>query len=252
VIADAMQNQIVDHQEIEWQFEAADLEPVESWLVEHPSTSGLAVVPVAAKELADTYYDTEDWRLYRAGYALRVRRDGQSAEATMKSLTPAEGALRRRREISEPLEGEAPKGARGPVGERLRGLAGNLRPLFEVRTRRRTFALRPERPYVDRIVEDAHPRERDAAVGELALDESEISGDGEVRTRLSRVEVEVDAGFHDVVEGFVGEMRAALDLRPTETSKFEAGLSAASLSPPGASNLGSKQRTEHSGEKDGR
>ena len=111
----SVQNEVMDHQEIEWQFEAPDLEAVESWLAKHPTTSGVSVLPGGTKEITDTYYDTDDWRLYRAGYALRLRRDGGSAEATMKSLTPAEDALRRRREISEPLEGgiETLKGTSG-------------------------------------------------------------------------------------------------------------------------------------------
>src|SRR5918999_2056995 len=161
-----MQKQILDHEEIEWQFDAPDLELVESWLEEHPSAPGLSVVPGATRELTDTYYDTEDWRFYRAGYALRVRREGKGAEATMKSLAPSEGALRRRREISEPLEGnvKSPKGARGPVGERARRLAGarDLRPPFEIRTRRRAFVLLSETPSAtadgssgQKIVEDA-------------------------------------------------------------------------------------------------
>jgi len=232
VIVNPMQEQMLDYQEIEWQFDAPDLEPVESWLEEHPSASGLSVVPGATRELTDTYYDTEDWRFYRAGYALRVRREGKGAEATMKSLMPAEGALRRRREISEPLKGnvKAPKGARGPVGERVRRLAGDrdLRPLFEARTRRRSFALHPERP-----------SGKNAAIGEVALDETEISG-----YELSRVEVEMgsDAEHHHSVGEFVGGLRDALGLRPAEASKFETGLAAAGLSPPVAS----------SNEKDGR
>src|SRR5215204_2092358 len=136
-----MQEQVLDHEEIEWQLEAVELAPVENWLNEHPSAAGVDIVPGWARELSDVYYDTEDWRLYRAAYALRVRNtDGQSAEATMKALAPAEGGLRRRREISEPIEGiETLKGIPGPVGERVRRLAGtaDLRPLFEVRTRRR-------------------------------------------------------------------------------------------------------------------
>jgi len=52
-----------------------------------------------------------------------------------------EGALRQRREISEPLVGntKTPQVTRGPVGERMRRLAGarDLRPLFKVPTRRR-------------------------------------------------------------------------------------------------------------------
>jgi hypothetical protein len=57
----------------------------------------------------------------------------------------SEGALRQRREISEPLKGntKTPKVTQGPVGERVRRLAGtrDLRPLFEVRSRRRIFEL---------------------------------------------------------------------------------------------------------------
>jgi hypothetical protein len=115
-----------DHVEVEWQFEVTDLDLAESWLKKHSPTSDLAAIPDSTKELLDAYYDTEDWPSYRAGYSLRVRRDGESAEATMKVLTPAEGAIRQRREISEPLKGNAktPKVTRGPVGERVRRLAG--------------------------------------------------------------------------------------------------------------------------------
>src|SRR5919107_755717 len=90
-----------DHQEIEWQFDASELEPVEGWLDQHDSgSSALHIAPDSTIEITDTYYDTDDWRFYRAGYALRVRNTDGAVEATMKSLTPAEGSLRRRREIS--------------------------------------------------------------------------------------------------------------------------------------------------------
>jgi CYTH domain len=133
-----MQKQVLDHEEIEWQLEAVDLTLVDNWLKEHPSAAEVAVVPGGARELNDVYYDTEDWRFYRAGYRMRVRNtDGESAQATMKALASAEGGLRRGREISEPLEDvEILKGISGPVGDRSRRLAGSadLRPLFEVRT----------------------------------------------------------------------------------------------------------------------
>ena len=247
-----MQEQMLDHEEIEWQLEAVELALVENWLEEHPSAAGLAIVPEPAKELTDVYYDTEDWRLYRAGYALRVRRDGESAEATMKALAPAEGGLRRRREISEPLEGLVTlRGITGPVGERLRRLAGtaDLRPLFEVHTRRHTFALRTVTPSSGEIVEDGsgniHQQnsEQDAIVAEIALDESEIFADGGASTHLSRVEVEVgsDAAIHDGVGDFVEVLREALELRPTRASKFRTGLSVAGLSPEVAPDLGPTQ-----------
>ena len=269
-----MQNQTLDHQEIEWQFDA-DVGSVEGWLEETPSVSGLRVVPGETKELTDTYYDTEDWRFYRAGYALRVRRDGKRVEATMKSLAPPEdGGLKKRREISEPLRSDSPrplKSARGPVGERLRLLAGarDLRPLFGVRTRRRIFELRPEagepedsdgevvvgpegdirrkedgseETSAEDITVDAlggiHGRERGPVLAEISLDESEFSTDkGE--TSLSRVEVEVaDSGSYDGVSDFVGELQSSLELRPTGLSKFRTGLAAAGLSPAGAPDLG--------------
>jgi triphosphatase len=244
-----MQEQMLDHQQIEWQFEAVELALVEKWLQEHPSAAGVAVVPGWASDLTDIYYDTEDWRLYRAGYALRVRNtDGKSAEATMKALSPPEDGLRRRREISEPLEGvETPKGISGPVGERVRRLAGtaHLRPLFEVSTLRRTFALCTDTPCSGEIVEDTsgniRPQnsEQDAIVAEIALDESEIFANGEA-TNLSRVEVEVgsDAVIHEGVRDFIEVLREALELRPTLISKFRTGLSVAGLSPAVALDLG--------------
>ena len=251
MISSSIQEQVVDHEEIEWQLEAVDLALVDNWLKEHPSGAGVAIVPERASELRDVYYDTEDWRFYRAAYALRVRNtDGQSAEATMKALVPSEGGIRRRREISQPMEGiENLKGISGPVGEHVRRLAGtaDLRPLFEVSTRRRTFALRSETPSSGEIVEDTSGNirqrnsEQDAIViAEIALDESEISANGEASTLLSRVEVEVgsDAQIHDGVGDFVEVLKDALKLRPTRTSKFRTGLSVAGLSPEVAPDLG--------------
>jgi triphosphatase len=246
-----MQEQVLDHEEIEWQLEAVELALVENWLKEHPSAAGVDIVPATASELSDVYYDTQDWRLYRAGYALRVRNtDGQSAEATMKALVPAEGGLRRRREISEPIESvETLKVIPGPVGERVRRLAGtaDLRPLFEVHTHRHTYALRTGTPSSGEIVEDTSGNirqqnsEQDAiVVAEIALDESEIFANGGASTHLSRVEVEVgsDVAIHDGVGDFVEVLREALNLRPTRTSKFRTGLSVAGLNPEVDPDLG--------------
>src|SRR5215203_145993 len=214
-----------DHQEIEWQFEAEDLEPVEGWLHRHSSgSSGLTVAPGSTLEITDSYYDTEDWRFYRAGYALRVRDTDGHVEATMKSLDSAEGGLRNRREISEPLEDDRPatlEKAGGPVGGRAQLIVGGreLRKLFQIETRRRSFPL------------DEHG-------GEVLLDASEISV-GEDRVILRRVEVEAGAdpgpGLHDLVD----EMQSALDLSPATLSKYESGLYAGGLDPEGDTGFGS-------------
>jgi hypothetical protein len=153
-----------------------------------------------------------------------------------------EGALRQRREISEPLKGSAktPKVTWDPVGERVRRLAGarDLRPLFNVRTWRRVFELL------------AIGADGNIAIGEIALDESEIFG--ETPAHLGRIEVEIDssASLHAGAAEFVDEMRDTLEFRPTRLVKIELGL-CAGLNQSGASNLYLKLRTERSNEKAG-
>jgi inorganic triphosphatase YgiF len=176
-----------DHQEIEWQFDASDLESVEGWLDQHNSgSSGLVVAPESPLEITHAYYDTDDWRFYRVGYALRVRNTDGEVEATMKSLTPAEGSLRRRREIVEPLSDDklaALREAGGPVGGRSRTLVSGreLRPLFTLETRRQRFALLFE--------SSTDSSQEDVRIGEISLDTSEIPL-VEEPARLTRVEVE--------------------------------------------------------------
>jgi triphosphatase len=226
-----------DHQEIEWQFDAAELKSVEGWLDQHNSgSSGLIVASESTVKLKDTYFDTDDWRFYRAGYALRVRTADGAVEATMKSLTPAEGSLRRRREISESLSDDRPstlKEAGGPVGRRSRPLVGGreLRPLFTLETRRQGFAL---------LLEGSTDKnQEDVRIGEISLDSSEIPL-GEETTRLTRVEVEAAIGMAPTPEllGFVDEMQSALELTPATISKYETGLYASGLNPEGNSEFG--------------
>jgi triphosphatase len=225
---------VTDHQEIEWQFDVDDLRPVEDWLGRYdPGTSGLVVAPETTLEITDTYYDTADWRFYRAGYALRVRNTNGEVEATMKSLKPAEGSLRRRREISEPLEDDRPatlKRAGGPVGGRSRALVGGreMRPLFRLETSRQGFGL---------LLEDS--TDRTVRLGEISLDASRVPL-GQEPTSMTRIEVEAEIGKASTPElqDFVEEMQSALELAPASTSKYETGLYASGLDPEGDVDLG--------------
>jgi CHAD domain-containing protein len=227
-----------DHQEIEWQFDAGELESVEGWLgQQYSGSSGLIVAPESTLEITDTYYDTDDWRFYRAGYALRVRNTDGEVEATMKSLTQAEGGLRRRREISEPLKDDKPatlKEAGGLVGRRSRTLLGRheLRQLFKIETRRQGFALLLDGP--------TDGSQGDVRIGEISLDASKIPLSDEP-ARLTRVEVEARIGMAPTpdLRGFVDEMQSALGLSPASTSKYETGLYASGLNPEGDSVVGS-------------
>ncbi len=226
-----MKEEMQDHQEVEWQFDAMDVRPVSRWLEGDSWGRDPSVATGETLEISDGYFDTDDWRIYRAGYALRIRRaDGKSVEATMKRLASANGktGLRRRREISEPLDDADPEtlnDATGPVGDRVRALTGPeaLRPLFEVRTRRSTHHL-----MLDGF-----------RAGEIALDETAIPLDEEEEpARIRRVEVEVEHEVLDRLEPFVKRLREECRLSPAVASKYESGLFARGISPPAPPDFG--------------
>jgi CHAD domain-containing protein len=220
-----MQHLTRDQQEVEWQFDALDVRPVGRWL-ENGVGEDLVIVAGESREISDTYLDTEDWRIYQAGYALRIRRvEGKNkVEATMMLLASEGDApgLCSQREISEPLESAEP-GAfdddSGPVGKRISALAGpkKLRTLFEIQTHRNTFGL---------ILEGLE-------VGEVALDETNIPLENDAEpTHVRRVEVEVEPNAVLRLEPFVERLRDACRLSPATASIFEAGLFARGLTPP--------------------
>ena len=113
--------------EIEWQLSAPDLGLVRKWLSDHGSVHGLTIESRPTHTINDTYLDTEDWRLRRAGFALRLRDVPGRAEATLKDITPASDGVRIRREFNEPLpsaEFEALAVGSGPVSSRVHAVAG--------------------------------------------------------------------------------------------------------------------------------
>jgi triphosphatase len=216
-----------DRREIEWQLEAPDPERLAARL-EALVAEG-ALLPPRSRRITDLYLDTADWRLYRAGYALRLRSAGRRDEATIKSLAACGGdGLRDRREISEPLPGPDVRLLRGAVGRRVRALAGRrrLRALFRVETERTSYAVSLD----------------GRQVGTLELDAFRVlAGDG-AAALLRRVEVEADPGVAArELEGFVRRLREDAGLSPAGFSKYEAGLRAAGLAPPEPPDLGSEE-----------
>src|SRR5580698_3773247 len=97
--------------EIEWQFDALDLRPVERWLATLPTLSipgdeQLTITALAKppRRLVDSYVDTEDWRMVRAGFVVRTRRRGRQDEITLKDNQSAgSSGLRQRLEVTEEL-----------------------------------------------------------------------------------------------------------------------------------------------------
>jgi CHAD domain-containing protein len=211
--------------ELEWQLDATDLGVVRQWLGRHPVLDGLKIEPLPTQQLHDVYLDTEDWRVFRAGYALRVREKEGRFEATLKGLRSARDDVADRLELTEPLaEGRVKALARaaGPVASRVREVIGvkPLRRLFEVRTSRERFAVRS--------------REPDRDVGELALDEAQFSrADGHRRPMvLTRVELEALDRDCTALEGLAARLRTDCGLQPATANKFAVGLRSTSLEPP--------------------
>ena len=224
-----------DPVEIEWQFDALDLRPVERWLATLPTLAietrdGGTVTALARppRRLVDSYLDCDDWRIARAGFVVRTRRRGRHDEVTLKDSRPAEGSgLRQRLEVTEvlPPSGLAGLGDDGPVGRRLRAIVGSrrLHEVLQVRTRRRPFALRVG----------------GADVAEIALDDTMIVvGTGQRPMQLRRVEVEVHPEWLDALEPIVEQLRRSCGLQPAHLSKFEAGLLALGEEIPGTPDLG--------------
>jgi CHAD domain-containing protein len=230
----------MDGREVEWQFDAVDLRPVVRWLTApegwQVDPGSVRVAAAGSRTQIDLYLDTNDRRFHQAGYALRIRRSSRrrdaAGEATLKALDQPDAempGLRNRHEVSEELaepDLRALLRSDGPVGQRVRALAGRKRllPLFEVRTRRRLFS-----------VETAG-----SPPGEIALDETAIQPSrGGGSARLRRVEIEVPEGAVPPLEPFVGGLQAESGLQPAGLSKYEAGLLSAGLRAPEPRSFGS-------------
>jgi triphosphatase len=218
--------------EVEWQFDALDLRPVERWLAALASRVYLGVPPLTVlakptRRLVDRYLDTADLRVARAGFSLRTRQRGRSIEVTLKETRSADPTgVRTRLEISEALPaGVDSLGTAGPVGRRVRAVVGRrqLVEVLEVRTRRQPFSLRAA----------------DAEVAEVALDDTMILvGHDQAPARLRRVEVEIVPEWLETLRPVVDDLRASAGLSPAVVSKFEAGLLAAGISIPGPPDVG--------------
>ena len=83
--------------EIEWQFDALDLRPVERWLATLPTLSiepyeqtTITALAQPPQRLVDSYLDTDDWRMAHAGFVVRTRRHGRRDEITLKTAQWAE------------------------------------------------------------------------------------------------------------------------------------------------------------------
>jgi triphosphatase len=212
-----------DGREVEWQLACTDLGSVRRWLIDHGTIDGLVLEPRSTQQIFDTYLDTDDWRIHRAGFALRVRSGSGTTEATLKSLHSASTEVADRRELTETLNGsnEAIRESIGPVGTRVCAVSGAraLVPLFELRTSRQRFSIRKS--------------DEERQLGEIALDETVISRPhGEPEASMLRVEVEAHTESHEPLRSLVKTLRSNCALEAASDSKYSLGLKSVGLAPP--------------------
>ncbi|HEY2465398.1 MAG TPA: CHAD domain-containing protein [Steroidobacteraceae bacterium] len=213
-----------DGREVEWQLACSDLGSVKRWLSDHGTVGGLILEPRSTQQIFDTYLDTDDWRIHRAGFALRVRSGSGTTEATLKSLRSASTEVADRRELTETLansDSQAIRESDGPVGTRVCAVSGKhaLQPLFELRTSRQRFAVRKS--------------DEAGQLGEIALDETVISRpNGEPQASIMRVEVEALTEKHEPLQSLVTTLRSNCALESASDSKYSLGLKSVGLTPP--------------------
>ncbi len=162
-----------------------------------------------ARTLDNTYYDTPDLRLRRAGIALRVRRHGRRRLQTVKCAAPSRGGLSQRPEWEQPLVEDFDFSTidDGAVRKRLMRCQERLIPLFNTRFRRETRVHQPDPDTRILIFIDS---------GELLC--------GDHREAISEVELELESGSAVDLLLLARDLVADLPLLPDDTSKAARGF----------------------------
>ncbi|MHC4471790.1 MAG: CYTH and CHAD domain-containing protein, partial [Planctomycetota bacterium] len=179
---------------------------------------GLPIGGLVETVQEDTYYDTEDFRLFRAGLSLRNRAKAGHVTATLKEVLPAGDAslIRDRREMEERVEapdpGEGP--ALGGLGERVSPLLGAkaLVPILRLRTTRNKG-----------LVGSA-----EGGSVELCFDRVEMlpGNGGEAVAHFLEIEAEDRGAAPGTLEAIGQELLTHHGLLPSTISKLERGLAA--------------------------
>ncbi|GEO82373.1 CYTH and CHAD domain-containing protein [Pararhodospirillum oryzae] len=174
----------------------------------HPLLAG---APTRVARLVSTYFDTTEGTLARAGYALRVRKDGGERWQALKNQGEAQGGLHVRNEWEMPLAGETP----------------DLSLLPAPHPRATVEALVGNRSLVGLIVTDFERAtwlvDHDGAVIEVALDVGSVSA-LDRRTPLIELELELKAGPRAAVFALALALAEGAPLRLTGITKAERGV----------------------------
>ena len=177
------------------------------------SLAGYALVSVGSAQVTDEYFDTADRRLLAAGYACRLRREGDTFVATLKGLGGVEGAVHRRAEHEVRLEAWTSDANTWPESP-ARALALELTGGAHLE---RLFSLTQVRSRADLM--DGGRR-----VAQFSLDAVQVTI-GERPASYYELEVELaPAGAETDLGAVAAELATAWGLASEPRSKFERAL----------------------------
>jgi CHAD domain-containing protein len=179
--------------------------------------AGYALAPAGVAQVADRYFDTADGRLLAAGYACRLRSEGDALLVTLKGIGGSQGAVHRRaeEEVNLPEWLPDPGGWPASAARTLAvGLAAGapLEPLFSLEQRRTRADL----------------LDGDRRVAQLSLDHVQLDLQDRPHTaRSAYYELEVElapAGTETDLASIAADLGTAWRLTPEPRSKFERAL----------------------------
>jgi len=165
-----------------------------------------------SQDYRSTYFDTPDFRLTQAGYAYRIRREGERLVAAVKKGLSSPGVVHQRRELSAEVDSIVPSLKpffESPFGAQLRELVLG-RPLIAI------FTASFCRGSMDLILE------KETRV-EFSLDRGKISA-GEKTLPILEIELELKKGELSQMLKLGTALARKYSLAVETDSKFEKGL----------------------------
>ena len=214
-------------------FDAVDTRAIQTWLAFDELGLELTVSVGEPTETRETYYDTDDWRIHRAGLTLSFRESisgpASAPEAVMEPLPREDGSAGVLLPVSQRVDSPSPDALLagfGPATDRVQPLARSqpLEKRFEVQLATTTTTV---------------SREGDA-LAMVHLTRITIPLADEQRpARLHRVVVEAPPEHAPEVDRLIENMTQSFGLRPTLEPRYFASLHALGITLPGPPDAGS-------------
>lgn len=185
--------------------------PVTPAMVEALRWAPYALGARTVVEQRDTFFDSADFTLSRAGYAVRLREGRHRPLVTLKGPGEVRAGLHRREEIELATEHHAPPGWPAAIRARLERIvhADALTAIFVIETRRVIWPLLREVQ----------------TLGEIALDHSRILAVAPP-LELHELEIEVQEGAPADLPALRTLVLQQLPAQPEDRTKFAHGLAA--------------------------